>query len=828
MRSPRCGRLACGPVYFSRLPGTTRAALGDLAGCVNNLTDRPGESAIPAACEPNCPTTPGRASQVARRRGGRAEGRGGRRGRRCRLPARRAAAAEDPVRSARVSSPDGRAVREASAEPEPPDVGSQPVLGQPGRASGSGSKRRATSIGPRRCKPRAGACSRSWASTTPTAAAPTSRRSSRSSTPAPTSSWRASRASSRGRRTCRRCSAKQWQKFAEAYNGPAQAKNRYAPKIAAAYATFAAAPAGRSARRGQASAVKPKASACRRAAPSSRPCPRCGARVCTSATCGPTPSTCATGSIGRASRSRRPTTLWPNDPRQVKQQGETNACTGFALATVLEYLLERSRDQASRGHLGVHALQHGAPLRRVGRGGRDRGQRLVAARRAEGLGAARRELRALVDDAAHAAGAATYRADDWWLDAVKRPLGAYYRIAPDNVRDIHVALKEVGAVYASALTHEGWDDVLRDRKKRTRRKIPKQLPVIKAARGDADLGHAFAIVGYTRDGFIVHNSWGEAWGSGGFAVLPYEDWLRNAMDCWVVQLGVATVEHDEVAKAKSLRVERSGRAVVSSNETLADHEISPFVINMENEGVLSQRGRFRTNVGDLEALLANHIPSRRNAGASARATRWTSRSTRTAASPTRTRPPTRRAPGCRTSTREEERAPLRDTMARFVELGGKVMDTAMIYGTSEAVIGDLAQQLSIRDRLFLATKTDIRGQVRGETGLQNALTRLKTDRSTRCSCTTSSTSTPSCRSCASGSSRASFKYIGASISTHEPVRPDGALHARQRRRDRAVQLLDRRSARGGAAVADGCGPRHRRHAQRAVRRRARLRLRRRR
>jgi hypothetical protein len=134
------------------------------------------------------------------------------------------------------------------------------------------------------------------------------------------------------------------------------------------------------------------------------------------------------------------------------------------------------------------------------------------------------------------------------------------------------------------------------------------LPVIKAARGDADQGHAFAIVGYTRDGFIVHNSWGEEWGAGGFAVLPYEDWLRNAMDCWVVQLGVATVEHDEVAKAKSLRIEPSGRAVVSSDETLGDHEVSPFVINMENEGLLSRRGRFRTNLDDLKSLLENHVP----------------------------------------------------------------------------------------------------------------------------------------------------------------------------------------------------------------------------
>ncbi len=79
------------------------------------------------------------------------------------------------------------------------------------------------------------------------------------------------------------------------------------------------------------------------------------------------------------------------------------------------------------------------------------------------------------------------------------------------------------------------------------------------------------------------------------------------------------------------------------------------------------------------------------------------------------------------SESEEERAPLRETMARFVEVGGKVMDTAMIYGTSEAVIGDLAAGLGIRDDLFISTKTDIRGQVQGAVGLQNAFDRLKTD-----------------------------------------------------------------------------------------------------
>lgn len=76
---------------------------------------------------------------------------------------------------------------------------------------------------------------------------------------------------------------------------------------------------------------------------------------------------------------------------------------------------------------------------------------------------------------------------------------------------------------------------------------------------------------------------------------------------------------------------------------------------------------------------------------------------------------------------EEDRAPLRDTMARFVEVGGQVMDTAAAYGTSESVIGDLAAELGIRDDLFIVTKTDIRGRVQGAEGLQMAFDKLRTD-----------------------------------------------------------------------------------------------------
>jgi aryl-alcohol dehydrogenase-like predicted oxidoreductase len=118
-------------------------------------------------------------------------------------------------------------------------------------------------------------------------------------------------------------------------------------------------------------------------------------------------------------------------------------------------------------------------------------------------------------------------------------------------------------------------------------------------------------------------------------------------------------------------------------------------------------------------------------------------------------------------TSEAERAPLRATMARFVELGGKVMDTAMIYGTSEAVIGELAEGLGIRDRLFLATKTDIRGQLRGEAGLQQALTRMKTDMIDAMlvhNLVNADTELPVMRD---WQQQGKFRYIGASISTHD-------------------------------------------------------------
>ncbi|GAB3361197.1 N-acetylmuramidase domain-containing protein [Lysobacter tyrosinilyticus] len=296
-------------------------------------------------------------------------------------------------------------------------------------------------------------------------------------------------------------------------------------------------------------------------------------------------------------------TLVPHDPKPTKQQGQSNACTGFALATVIEYLLERGRRpvEAMSGFMLYSMARRYDEWAEDG-DDTDSGSSLRGALKGwarHGVSAERLWRTSHMPKA-------NGHEDDWWLDAVKRPLGAYYRIDPKNIRDLHVALTEVGAVYASAYTHTGWDTLLHGQRAPAPTGVD-ELPAIPTGTGARDQGHAFAIVGYTRDGFIVQNSWGAAWGRGGFAVLPYEDWLANAMDCWVVQLGVVTAEHERVAHAPSLRTDAAGNVVVSSNPVLAYHEIAPFVIDMENEGQLSQRGRFRTRPDDLRVLVEYHL-----------------------------------------------------------------------------------------------------------------------------------------------------------------------------------------------------------------------------
>jgi aryl-alcohol dehydrogenase-like predicted oxidoreductase len=75
-----------------------------------------------------------------------------------------------------------------------------------------------------------------------------------------------------------------------------------------------------------------------------------------------------------------------------------------------------------------------------------------------------------------------------------------------------------------------------------------------------------------------------------------------------------------------------------------------------------------------------------------------------------------------------DKVPLRETIRRFQELGGKVIDTAPSYGTAEAVVGELVDGLKNRDSLFLATKVSLRntGREAGVAQIEQSFKRLRT------------------------------------------------------------------------------------------------------
>lgn len=47
-------------------------------------------------------------------------------------------------------------------------------------------------------------------------------------------------------------------------------------------------------------------------------------------------------------------------------------------------------------------------------------------------------------------------------------------------------------------------------------------------------GHAVAIVGYDKDGFIIRNSWGSVYGYDGYSHLKYEDFNNSFYEIWTM------------------------------------------------------------------------------------------------------------------------------------------------------------------------------------------------------------------------------------------------------------------------------------------------------
>ena len=250
----------------------------------------------------------------------------------------------------------------------------------------------------------------------------------------------------------------------------------------------------------------------------------------------------------------------------VLDQGTEGACTGFGLACVANFLLWRRAIEAGRSAAFEPVSPRmfyelarrydewpgddyeGSSCRGALKGWHKHGAC------AERLWPHRARGRRGQDRATPAA--------DWARDAATRPLGVYYRVDRNSVVDLQAAIREIGAVYVSAEVHGGWDRLLGKRPSSPPRRAA-DLPVVppRPDKGEAG-GHAFALVGYDARGFIVQNSWGPAWGRGGFAVLPYEDWVRHATDAWACALGVPVAASPARLAASAFPV-ASGRSLAT-------------------------------------------------------------------------------------------------------------------------------------------------------------------------------------------------------------------------------------------------------------------------
>lgn len=288
-----------------------------------------------------------------------------------------------------------------------------------------------------------------------------------------------------------------------------------------------------------------------------------------------------------------------HETSKILDQGSDGACTGFGLAAVINYIVwqrwvERDMPEDERPlHVSPWMLYDNARVYDEWEGEDYSGSSCRGAMKGWHKHGVCKE------DLWGRATRSSRRPDPAWeTDAALRPLGAYYRIDARSIADIQAAIREVRAIYCSARVHDGW--MLKGRQEKTDiAGLP--LPVIRI-REKITGGHAFALVGYTCDGFIVQNSWGPGWGFKGFALLTYEDWIRNGDDAWVAAMAAPVrLRRQDVApsgrSAGSLQVTALATGATPAVATPAASALRPWsesqayahCVVMGNDGKLLRR-----------------------------------------------------------------------------------------------------------------------------------------------------------------------------------------------------------------------------------------------
>jgi hypothetical protein len=283
----------------------------------------------------------------------------------------------------------------------------------------------------------------------------------------------------------------------------------------------------------------------------------------------------------------------------VLDQGEEGACTGFGLAAVVNYLLwTRSlpKGRSTKVPKKFESVSpnmfydlarfydewpgqdyEGSSCRGAMKGWHKHGvcdQSLWSKSIYPAAQPASGKVKKKTNRKPKVSGNVSYTPDAKWpANAAKRPVGVYYRIDKNSVTDMQAAIYDVGAIYVSCAVHAGWSHVkVADSKTLTHASLPRIALQLKQ---EAEGGHAFALVGFNEDGFVVQNSWGTGWGNAGFAVLAYDDWVQHGTDAWVCALGVPQSRTSRQASAGNATRTASDASLLSGDKPIKVKPINP-------------------------------------------------------------------------------------------------------------------------------------------------------------------------------------------------------------------------------------------------------------
>lgn len=269
----------------------------------------------------------------------------------------------------------------------------------------------------------------------------------------------------------------------------------------------------------------------------------------------------------------------------VLDQGEEGACTAYGLATVARTLLRRRRPDPVTLRMSTRMLYDMARRYDEWEGEDYDGSSCRGAMKGW-----------------HRHGVC---AEDCWPDttgpldevyteeraraAQEHPLGAYYRVNHKDLVAMHAAFAEVGVLYASAAVHADW-------------MAPPKSGVIEWTEQPVAGYHAFAIVGYDRDGFWIQNAWGTGWGKRGFGWISYDEWLQRGTDVWVARLAVPV----RLQRVQAVAASNSALARQSNGYSQAD--LRPHIVSLGNDGRLRTSGRFGTSQDAVRNLIREDLP----------------------------------------------------------------------------------------------------------------------------------------------------------------------------------------------------------------------------